>query len=239
MCRCINLQIPLRANSLVYLSGFALSVSPGHVAELAKVIFLKPFGVTPSAALSLIFNDRFLDFTCAVIFCSALLFIFPNLYWALGVLVAVVVFIFVLVKISSRVNPFLKLVSFINHLKEIQSLRSTAPNLLLSLLSWGLQGIILYTIANKFIELPLLAALGIYMAGLALGALSMIPGGLGAAEVSIAGLLVAMGFDIKTAAYITMITRAFTFWPAVILGVISLSLYSFNINKYIVTGNKL
>ncbi len=56
------------------------------------------------------------------------------------------------------------------------------------------------------------------------GALSMLPGGLGATETSIIGLLNLKGVDFSLAYSLTLLIRLMTLWFATLLGVISLFL---------------
>jgi len=55
-----------------------------------------------------------------------------------------------------------------------------------------------------------------------LGALSMLPGGLGAAEGSLAALLHSQGLDTADAGSITLLIRGATLWFAVLLGLLAL-----------------
>jgi uncharacterized protein (TIRG00374 family) len=59
-----------------------------------------------------------------------------------------------------------------------------------------------------------------------IGALTMLPGGLGTAEGSIVGLTVMLGVDISQATAATLIIRFSTLWFGVIIGLVILQFLS-------------
>jgi uncharacterized protein (TIRG00374 family) len=93
---------------------------------------------------------------------------------------------------------------------------------LLSVLSWGSCGICLMLVATAFpgVSIAPGAALVATSAPLLAGAVALIPGGLGATEFSMTGILVmfAGGVTASLAVAITMLFRLITFWFAVCLG---------------------
>jgi uncharacterized protein (TIRG00374 family) len=93
----------------------------------------------------------------------------------------------------------------------------------LSLLAWGSQGYGLYLIVDALgFETNPLLAIGIYSASILAGAVSFIPGGIGATEAAIIVLLVSVGMDLPLAAAAAIICRGMTLWLAVIVGLISM-----------------
>ena len=74
-------------------------------------------------------------------------------------------------------------------------------------------------------DLGLLHASGIYALAAVIGALSMLPGGLGATEITITGLLTAGGAPKAQAVASTLVIRAATLWYAVLVGIIFLGMY--------------
>lgn len=227
-----DLQVPIINNSIIYISGFALSATPGHVAELAKIVFLKPFNVPASSALSLIFNDRFLDLCTAVLFAGLLIFYIPNFNLAIGMLTLGISLVLVSMFLLAKLNIHSKLKSLLNALRAIHKPSVFSMAFIFSIFSWASQSGIFYLIVNQFIELDIFLCAGIYMAALSLGAISMMPGGIGAAEISIGGLLTLMGADLASASFIALFTRLFTFWPALILGWLCLLILSIRDRKY-------
>ena len=63
-----------------------------------------------------------------------------------------------------------------------------------------------------------------YSASVILGAASMLPGGIGITEGSLAGLMSIQGIEISTALTVAIVIRFFTLWFSIIIGFISLKM---------------
>ncbi|HET9227521.1 MAG TPA: YbhN family protein, partial [Thermoanaerobaculia bacterium] len=93
----------------------------------------------------------------------------------------------------------------------------------LAVVAWGAEGVGFFLVVREYApQASLLAALFNYTVSTCLGSLSMLPGGLLAAEGSLTALLDAQGLDTATAASATLIIRAATLWFAVVLGLVAL-----------------
>ena len=68
------------------------------------------------------------------------------------------------------------------------------------------------------IEVTTAAAIGVYAAGMLIGALSFIPGGLGSTEATMVVMLTVLGMDVSSAVASTIVCRVSTLWFAVALG---------------------
>ncbi len=68
---------------------------------------------------------------------------------------------------------------------------------------------------------PLLI-IGIYNISILAGAISFIPGGIGATEAAISVLLISMGMDASLAVAASLVCRGMTLWLAVFIGLISM-----------------
>jgi uncharacterized protein (TIRG00374 family) len=89
----------------------------------------------------------------------------------------------------------------------------------LGVLSWGLEGLSLYLIAQDVeVGVSLATGIGVYAIAVLAGALSFLPGGLGSTEAVMGVLLVAFGADGASAVAITLLCRIATLWFAVALG---------------------
>src|SRR5699024_11157072 len=90
-----------------------------------------------------------------------------------------------------------------------------------SVSSWLLECISLYLVIQSFsLAVSFLASILTFSLGTIAGAVCMIPGGIGAAEGSLAGLLVYFGVGGSLAVTISLIIRFVTLWFGVILGMI-------------------
>jgi uncharacterized protein (TIRG00374 family) len=76
-------------------------------------------------------------------------------------------------------------------------------------------------------EATLLAALFVFGLGSVVGATSLLPGGLAAAEASMVGILVILGYTQTIAVSATVIIRVGTLWYGAILGTCVFVVYRF------------
>jgi uncharacterized protein (TIRG00374 family) len=99
-----------------------------------------------------------------------------------------------------------------------------AVSIVLSFLSWGLEGIAfgLCIRAIGFDGMTLGLAAAVYAIASVLGALTFLPGGIGLTEVSMTGLLVAAGMSGSDASAATLLIRIVTMWLGVALGWLAL-----------------
>ncbi|RYZ90766.1 MAG: hypothetical protein EOO68_24360, partial [Moraxellaceae bacterium] len=95
---------------------------------------------------------------------------------------------------------------------------------LLGCLAWGAQGLGFYYIVHLFTQdVYVLRAISTYCAGLFAGAASLIPGGIGVTEGSLAWLLQTEGLDQNSAILSALISRGCTLWLAVAIGCCALA----------------
>ena len=226
-------------NSLrLFVAGFPLAVTPGKVGEVFKGIWLKQqTGLPVARGVSVIVAERISD-GLAVLALSGLGVVANPRYWPafaaiLGVLAAVVVI--------SQIRPLaLWFLDFSERLplvkKSIPTLRefyegsfalfrprATLIAVSLGTLSWLGEGIGFYFILTG-LGLPattetLANAVFILAFSTIVGAVSALPGGLGASEASIAGMLALVaGADGAQASAATLLIRLATLWFGVSLG---------------------
>jgi hypothetical protein len=80
--------VPLGQGWLAYLSGFALTATPGKLGELLRIRYLAPRGVPPATVLAAFVFERATDLVTLVLL-SALVVSDPELFWTLAALVLV------------------------------------------------------------------------------------------------------------------------------------------------------
>lgn len=228
-------RIPASLNVAYYLSGFAFTTTPGKVGEAARSLFLKRHGVGYMDSLSAFFSERFVDVIAMVLLAFTTTLTFDETRWPVLVLCVLTVLCFPLFH-SRRLQAFLAsklaglsagkrqqlLSHFLQLLQSSSVLLTPVPlvrGLLLGILAWGSEGLAFYLIVDQLdvaISLPL--AIGIYAASSLVGAISLLPGGLGGAEAAMTALLILAGADPVNAVAATMISRVATLWFAVTLG---------------------
>lgn len=228
-----------RARSLaVFLVGFLLSVTPGKAGELGKGWLVRELGGGPALrVVPAVLAERVTDLLGVLILLAIGALPFPGGQWiaALGLAaVAAAVLLltwqrgadlaFRLLERLPVVGPRVHLLTELyGRLRELLSPGLLALALAMSVVAWGAEGIGFFLVVREFApRAGLLPAVFNYTASTFLGSLSMLPGGLLAAEGSMTALLDAQGLDTATAASVTLITRAATLWFAVALGLLAL-----------------
>ncbi|MFK7988666.1 MAG: YbhN family protein [Sandaracinaceae bacterium] len=238
----IGVIVPHRESALVFLAGFVMSVTPGKLGEVFKSLLLfESRGTSIAKTAPVVFAERLTDLIALVILTAA-----GSLSFEEGVPIALAgaaLVGFVLLSASwrplgewlLRIAGRLPLVSRIApRLREAyESLhRMTRPAPLavstgLATVSWGLECVALWVLLRALPGggLPWDAAFFSYSASTIVGALAMMPGGLGVTEAGMTGLietLSAGAIDSAAATAATMLTRLATLWWAVVVGAVAL-----------------
>jgi uncharacterized protein (TIRG00374 family) len=97
---------------------------------------------------------------------------------------------------------------------------------LLSIISWGFECLGFYFIINNFnTGISLIWSFFSYSFSTIVGAVSMLPGGIGVTEGSLTLMLINQGLSNNDALASTFIVRVVTLWFAVLVGVVSVIIY--------------
>ncbi|MGM0678330.1 MAG: lysylphosphatidylglycerol synthase transmembrane domain-containing protein [Pseudomonadota bacterium] len=221
-----------------YLSGFALTTTPGKAGETIRSFYLKRHGVGYTDSLACFFVERFLDVVIITLL-ATLIFISHHEY-RLFIVLVLITLLFLLPLLQStlplRLCHFLarqlagsRLSILLTHTAtllqqahQLLLLRRLYPGLLFGALAWLVQGMAFYYLLQvSGSGLSVNVALGIYALSLLAGALSFIPGGIGATEGIMALLLLAHGVEREIAFSLPIINRITTLWFAVAVGLLA------------------
>lgn len=234
-------QYPWRRSARLFVAGFPLAVTPGKVGEALKGVWLnKETGLPVASGVAVVLAERISD-GLAVLALSVLGVIAYPRYWPAfaAVLLALSTII-----IISQIRPLaLALLDFGAHwpllARFIEPLRqfyegsyvlfkpaATLMAVGLGTISWLGEGIGFYLILIGLGQAPgwttLSMAVFILSFSTVIGAVSTLPGGLGAAEASIAGMLILLlGMGSDRAAAATLLIRFATLWFGVGLGLLT------------------
>ena len=240
LMRRLGYRVPPVRHLLCYVGAFAFSVTPGQGGELVRGAFLNRHGVRWPDTVAVFVCEKALDLLAVAMlatlsFRHALGSEWYGILAILGVgLIAVAVQKTNLLKWAVRpVEAWIRGKST-NGSSYFGAIAIAGSSLLLPIpltgglliggVAWSLQGIALWVLANDLqLELGLLTAVGIFGASTLAGAFSFIPGGLGATEGAMATLLVFSGIDVVEAVALSLLFRVATFWFAVTLGVLALT----------------
>lgn len=233
-------NISLWTSLRVFIGGFALTLTPGKVGELIRIYWLKNIcQANPARVAPSILVDRVIDGLAMTVLAGLGLLAYPH-YWpvVVGIMVilmagVVVVQIRPLVYRILNLGEKLPLVSkIVHHLYdlyestyELLRLKNFLIGVSIGLVAWTAQGAAFYLIllglgAPDSMQLVLLAIFTLSV-GSVIGGISSLPGGLGATEVSMTGILQAVvGLSEQVAATAILMIRFFTLWSGVMLGLI-------------------
>ena len=237
--RWMGLKVPVGVNLGIYMSGLALTASPGKVGELVRSVLLAPFGVSARASLAAFLADRLSDVIGVCFLGASAGWIngtsTPYLSAALALLLAGS-FAFRRViqspRIWARVDAFLT-----RHCRwfgrlgcdalvdwaRVWSLSRVMLFCAVAGVAYGFQALVFAGLCHALgMTLPLLRAIEIFVSATLLGAATGLPGGLGAMEASLVVQLVSQGATSAMAVTAAIATRLATLWFGVLIGLGSL-----------------
>lgn len=228
-----------RTKSLgVFLVGFLLSVTPGKAGELGKAWLVRELGGGPALrVVPAVLAERVTDLLGVLVIIAVGALSLPGGPWIAALLLAAVAGVVLALtwrpladfafRIAARL-PFVgprtpALIELYDRLRGLLSPGLLLGALVLSVIAWGAEGVGFWLVVREYApDAGLLAALLNYTGATVVGSLSMLPGGLGAAEGSMTALLHAQGLKTADANLVTLVVRGATLWFAVLLGFIAL-----------------
>ena len=226
-------------NFVVYLSGLALTTSPGKLGETVRSAFLLPMGVPVSRSLGAFLADRLADVLGVCLLGAVAGFLVRGSLNLVGIaLGAVLTGSFICCGLVRRPRLFARAMAFagrwgftpgrvaveaVGHWACIWTLPRAAAFTLIAAVAYGIQALVFASLcAALSVALPPAVALEIFVNATLFGAASMVPGGLGAMEASLVFQLMNHGADKADAVAIAIAIRCATLWCGVLIGLISL-----------------
>lgn len=234
-----------RARSLeIYLAGLSMSVTPGKVGEVLRSVLLRASnGVPFTRTAPIVIADRLSDVIALVVLTLIGISDFPEyLPHVIAALVLVATGVVILGsprlfhglldrvgQLSSRPGKLARLVQKTRELVDssaaLLELRRLALLSAISVIGWGLECVGYWLILNAFpgVEASLGLCVFLWSATTLFGALSFLPGGLGATE-GLLGVLVArlaVGVSGSIALASTLLIRLCTLWYGELVGAIA------------------
>lgn len=242
-----SLKISLKKvdSILIFLSGLIMSVTPGRIGEIFKAYLVKKkYHISKSKTFSVVIAERGVEFIALIIISIITSVIYEFKYSFILVTTSIIILILVCVavvlrskifstfmRVSYLQNRIDDLILFKNSLIEIFRPILFIKMLILSIVAWFIEFLGFYLIMNHFSDLSnILISSFTYSISIVIGAVSMIPGGIGATEGSLSYLLILNGFSGDMAVSSTLIIRIATLWFSVIIGFIAYFIF-LNINN--------
>ncbi len=237
--RILGYSLPEWTNLRIYLSGFALTTTPGKAGEALRSVLLKPFNVAYPHSLAALLAERLGDLMAVLLLACVGLYAYEPARPVVAILALCFVFGLWLLQqheLLGRIEQWLKcrfhqrvahiisgFIDTLRHSGGLLSLPLLGYSLWLGVIAWGAEGLAFYYLLQVMgADVSLTAAIFIYAFSMLIGAISFLPGGLGGAEVTMTALLMLSGMDNAAAVAATLLIRLTTLWFAVLLGLLAM-----------------
>lgn len=237
--RLLKVSVPLPINAAIFAAGLSMTISPGKLGEVLKSVFVKQVSGAPIARTApAVVAERATDGTGMVAWglLGALAFSFgPGLLVGFLVLTALGIAVLRSRRLSLLAERVLSRLPFLNRLaphledfhgasNELLGARPLIIGTAISFVSWGFEILAVYLCSvGMGTGLPFLLVVFVFAAGSLVGVGSMLPGGIGAAEASMAGMFrFYAGLSAGTAVGLTFVIRLATLWFATLIGIAGL-----------------
>lgn len=239
--RLLGVRMPPKTDVAIFMAGLSMTISPGKFGEVLKSVFIKDVTGAPIARTApAVVAERATDGTGVVLWGLIGVFAFSFGPWLLlfflaltagGIAVLRSKKLSVLVEKVLLRLPLLKRLAphvgeFHGASNQLLAFRPLVVGTTISFCSWGLEIMGVYLCAlGVGAGKPFLVIVFIFVVGSLAGALSMLPGGIGAAEAGMAGMFVSVaGLPGGLSAALTLMIRLATLWFATLIGLVGLIL---------------
>lgn len=227
-----GIHLKLKDNLFVFFSGMGMIITPAKVGEIWKGWLIRDInGEKLSKTVPVVITDRVTDVIGLVILSLLGILYYKEGIYILTALLLIFAVFFVAIrseKISGRVISILERRAG-KYSKDIKTMHATFLQLLhpknivglsfLSAFAWFFECLALYFVIIGFGQsLSVLLSTFVFSFASLVGAISMIPGGLGIAEATISGMLQYFGLTSVDSIGVAMIIRFGTLWFGAVLG---------------------
>ena len=236
-----NISIPINDNFKIFLSGYAMSATPGKIGELIKSQLLhSKYNVPKKQSIPIVISEQFYNLV-GILFISMLgLYYFDfSLYVLLGVGSATTLIYLLLnsQKLLQKSTNFFSKIKFLKKYTEgIPDSHSTLKKSIngkiffisssLSIIFWLIESLIAFLVLYSFdiFDLEFLELSAAYTTSIIMGVVSFLPMGIGVVEGSLAGFFSFHGIEFSLALTLVIFIRIFTRWYGVAIGLITMKL---------------
>lgn len=230
----VGVNLDLKDNLFVYLSGLSMTITPAKAGEIWKGWLIRDInGESLSKTVPVVISDRLTDILALV-----LLSFLGILYYKQGAYI--ILFILVLFAgfiMAVRSESLSKLLIRVlekragKYSKDVKSMHATFKETLtpkklvvttvLGLAAWFMECLALYLAVLAFgHHIGIVVSTFIFSFASLAGAVSMIPGGLGVAEATLSGLLQFFGLTATISVGVAIVIRFATLWYGTFLGLL-------------------
>ncbi|MBX3503780.1 MAG: flippase-like domain-containing protein [Alphaproteobacteria bacterium] len=233
--RGLGLGVSLPRDTLYYVAGFSMTVTPGKIGEALRLWFLRRgHGHGYERTLALVAADRIADAAALVIIALlgiALLQASVSAIVPMAAITLVAVFLMVRPRylaimvgwgygvVRRKPRLFGRLRIAVNQLAKLGSPWRLLAALLLSLLGWFAEAVQVWWVVRALGgAIDIWGAAVAFAVSMVVGSATMLPGGLGGTEIGMVALLTQRGVSFEIAVTATALVRLTTLWFSVALG---------------------
>jgi glycosyltransferase 2 family protein len=226
--------VPLGYSISAFLAGFALTGTPAKLGEAVKGVFLKQdYNVPVTRVVGIVMVERLMDLWGVLLLGSFSLMMFREwrgLFLLTGLVVLAGGAFLCMERLYRPVLERLGRISYFEWLsdkaltilltgRDLMNPRIFVVGLVVSSIAWGMEAISLYVILDALgLPATVLQANFVYCFSTILGAVSMLPGGIGGTEAAMIGLLAFLGISYTRSLPAVILIRLSTLWLAVLVG---------------------
>lgn len=237
-------ELSLGRSLEIYLAGLSMSVTPGKVGEVLRSVLLKASNQVPfTRTAPVVVADRLSDLIALVVLTLIGIANYAEyIPWVIATSILVAVGVAVLgsprlfgglidlgAKLPLVGGLFEKARGMVDSAAVLMRLRYLGVLTAISVVGWGLECVGFWLILNAFpgVEASLFLCTFLWAATTIVGALSLLPGGIGATEGSLVWLLprLAVGVTVPLATAATLLIRGCTLWYGELVGAAALALF--------------
>ncbi|WP_222916650.1 lysylphosphatidylglycerol synthase transmembrane domain-containing protein [Natrinema sp. SYSU A 869] len=232
--RRLEVDIPLEASAITFFSGLMMVVTPGKAGEVWKAWFLRKERDIPASKItSVVGAERITDLIALSAMAALGLLVYSRsslpivvVFGAIAAGIGLLQWRQASLAVIGRLESLpvvgdyaTELERFYESAYRLFRVRPLVVSTLFSLVAWGLEGVALWLVLEGFgLETSVVIGLFVFGLGSVVGAVSMLPGGIAAAEASMVGVLLTFGYPEAVAAAATIVIRVGTLWYAAALG---------------------
>lgn len=238
LLKSVSIKLSFKKNLILFIASLSFLMTPAASGTFVKTYFLKKkLGISISRTIPVVLIERYFD-VVGIFSIISLFLIFRYMEILLVPTLTIDLFLIFTVivlkneKILDKMINFIRLLPRLNRLSDFLLTYRSSVSLLLSkrnlvlitpfsMLCWMMDGLTAYLCFLSFGQsLDVFQSSLISLSSLVFGFITLIPGGLGVTEISMAGLLVKQGINISLASSMVLFIRIWTIWFATFLGMV-------------------
>ncbi len=242
----LGMKIDRKMSLLIFLSSFIMAITPGKLGEVFKSYLLKEYnGTSLSRSAPILLAERITDFLSLILLCMVGVIMFG---YDSRLIIIIGVFFIILVALLSSKTISHAIIGFFERFRIISKfshkiyeaydsiylmirIKELIITIIFSIFAWFFECLGLYFVINSFgienqVHVDIFVSTFIYGFATIAGAVTMLPGGLGATDASIAFMLVSLKKVAENIAVAsTLLIRIATLWFAVLVGIAAVLTY--------------